>query len=78
MQKILELTTSLTTTLAKEQALAGFVQGDIRYVAIEMGIAGLQPHRAQDVFTHRYGNGNGNGKDKAAVLDSATSFSHIY
>jgi hypothetical protein len=65
-QKVLELTTSQTTTLAKEQALANFVQGDIRYVAIELGIGGLQPHRAQEVFTHRYGD----CKDKATLLSS--------
>ncbi|HWW19250.1 MAG TPA: DUF3857 and transglutaminase domain-containing protein, partial [Steroidobacteraceae bacterium] len=65
-QKVLELTTSATTTLGKEQALAGFVQSDIRYVAIELGIGGLQPHPAKDVFSHRYGD----CKDKATLLSS--------
>src|SRR5258708_10002958 len=46
------------------QALAGFVQNDIRYVAIELGIGGHQPHPASDIFNHRYGD----CKDKATLL----------
>src|SRR5271170_803899 len=37
-QKVASLTQSSPTTLAKMQILAKFVQGDIRYVAIELGI----------------------------------------
>jgi hypothetical protein len=48
------------------QALAGFVQRDIRYVAIELGIGGYQPHPAVDVFTHRYGD----CKDKVTLMAS--------
>ena len=48
------------------QALATFVQKDIRYVAIELGIGGLQPHPATEVFTHRYGD----CKDKVTLLSS--------
>ena len=48
------------------QALAGFVQRDIRYVAIELGIGGYQPHPATDVFTHRYGD----CKDKVTLMAS--------
>ena len=48
------------------QALANFVQGDVRYVAIELGIGGWQPHAAAEVFSHRYGD----CKDKAALLSS--------
>ena len=46
------------------QAIAGFVQHDIRYVAIELGIGGWQPHTASDVFSHRYGD----CKDKATLM----------
>ena len=46
------------------QAIAGFVQHDIRYVAIELGIGGWQPHAAPDVFSHRYGD----CKDKATLM----------
>ena len=63
-QKVAELSNGKTTTLDKMNALAGFVQTDIRYVAIELGIGGLQPHPASDVFLHRYGD----CKDKATLL----------
>jgi Domain of Unknown Function with PDB structure (DUF3857)/Transglutaminase-like superfamily len=65
-QKAAALTSSATTPLAKMRALASFVQRDIRYVAIELGIGGYQPHPAVDVFTHRYGD----CKDKATLLAS--------
>ena len=65
-KKVAELAASKTTTLEKIQALAGFVQTDIRYVAIELGIGGLQPHSAADVFTHRYGD----CKDKVTLLST--------
>jgi hypothetical protein len=64
--KVTELTGSQTTTLGKVQALASFVQSDIRYVAIELGIGGLQPHTAQNVFAHRYGD----CKDKVTLLST--------
>jgi|HubBroStandDraft_1064217.scaffolds.fasta_scaffold00603_18 hypothetical protein len=50
--------------LQKMQAIAGFVQHDIRYVAIELGIGGWQPHAAPDVFAHRYGD----CKDKVTLM----------
>jgi hypothetical protein len=65
-QKVTELTANLPTTLAKMQALATFIQQNIRYVAIELGIGGLQPHAARDVFAHKYGD----CKDKATVLSA--------
>ena len=65
-QKVASLTASATTTLAKMQAVAQFVQHDIRYVAIELGIGGWQPHSASDVFTHHYGD----CKDKANLMRS--------
>jgi len=65
-QQVAALTASKTTSLQKMQALATFVQRDIRYVAIELGIGGWQPHPAADVFAHRYGD----CKDKATLLRS--------
>jgi hypothetical protein len=65
-QKVTALTSSAPTPLAKMQTLAHFVQRDVRYVAIELGIGGYQPHPAVDVFTHRYGD----CKDKATLLSS--------
>ena len=63
-QEVSALTAGKTTTLQKMQAIAGFVQHDIRYVAIELGIGGWQPHAAPDVFSHRYGD----CKDKATLM----------
>jgi len=65
-QKVAELAAPLGNTLAKMQAVAGFVQTQIRYVAIELGIGGFQPHPAVDVFVHRYGD----CKDKATLMSS--------
>ena len=65
-QKVAALTASAPTVTSKMNALARFVQGDIRYVAIELGIGGWQPHAANDVFTHKFGD----CKDKATLLST--------
>jgi hypothetical protein len=65
-QKTAELTAGAASQLDKMKALAGFVQNDVRYVAIELGIGGLQPHPAAEVFAHRFGD----CKDKATLLAS--------
>ncbi len=65
-QKVNELTASIPAPLDKMRALAKFVQRDIRYVAIELGIGGWQPHPAAEVFTHKYGD----CKDKATLMGS--------
>jgi predicted transglutaminase-like cysteine proteinase len=63
-QKVAALTQSSSSQLERMRALAAFVQRDIRYVAIELGIGGWQPHPASDVFAHRYGD----CKDKATLM----------
>jgi len=63
-QEVTSLTGAKTSLLTKIQTIAVFVQHDIRYVAIELGIGGYQPHAASDVFSHRYGD----CKDKATLL----------
>jgi transglutaminase-like putative cysteine protease len=63
-QRVAELTAAAPTLLAKMQALAAFVQDDIRYVAIELGVGGYQPHAAAEVLSHEYGD----CKDKATLL----------
>ena len=65
-QKVIELTASSPTQFDKMRALAKFVQRDIRYVAIELGIGGWQPHQAAEIFTHRFGD----CKDKATLMGS--------
>jgi hypothetical protein len=49
---------------AQVRAVASFLQTDVRYVAISIGIGGHQPHFAGDVFRHKYGD----CKDKAALM----------
>jgi Transglutaminase-like superfamily len=68
-QQVATLTAAAQTPLEKAKALAQFVQRDIRYVAIELGIGGWQPHSASEVFVHRYGD----CKDKATLLSSMLS-----
>lgn len=65
-QEVTTLTASGATQLDKMRAIAQFVQHDIRYVAIELGIGGWQPHPAAEIFTHRYGD----CKDKATLMAS--------
>lgn len=68
-QEVATLTASAATPLDKMRALAQFVQHDIRYVAIELGIGGFQPHSASDTFSHHYGD----CKDKATLLSAMLS-----
>jgi len=68
-QEVASLTSSAPTTLDKMRALAQFVQHEIRYVSIQLGIGGFQPHPAADIFAHRYGD----CKDKATLLSSMLS-----
>ena len=65
-EKVKELTSGVTTTRDKIRALAAFVQRDVRYVAIEIGIGGYQPHSADEIFSNRYGD----CKDKATLLSA--------
>lgn len=62
-EQVAKLTAGKATPLEKMQAIAKFTQHDIRYVAIELGIGGVQPHPAPEVFSHRYGD----CKDKATL-----------
>ncbi|MBV9146769.1 MAG: DUF3857 and transglutaminase domain-containing protein, partial [Acidobacteria bacterium] len=64
--KALQLTSGQATFAGKVSAIAAFLQTDIRYVAIEIGIGGYQPHPAADVFRYRYGD----CKDKATLMSS--------
>jgi hypothetical protein len=64
--KAQELTAGKSDFDGKVKALASFLQTDVRYVAIEIGIGGYQPHPASEVFRARYGD----CKDKATLLSS--------
>lgn len=54
------------TPYEKIRRLAEYVQHDIRYVAIEIGVGGYQPHSAAEVFSNRYGD----CKDKVTLLSA--------
>jgi len=63
-QKARELTAGKTDFDGKVRALTSFLQSDVRYVLISIGIGGFQPHPAGDIFRARYGD----CKDKATLL----------
>ncbi len=63
-QEVSSLAAGKPELLQKMQAIADFLQHDIRYVEIKLGIGGWQPHAAPDVFSHRYGD----CKDKATLM----------
>ncbi|HEY1265106.1 MAG TPA: DUF3857 domain-containing protein [Terriglobales bacterium] len=64
--KVQELIAGKNTFDEKIRVLSTFLQTDIRYVAIEIGLGGYQPHTAGDIFRARYGD----CKDKAVLLGS--------
>ena len=70
-QETSSITSKQANTLAKMQAVAEYIQNQIRYIAIELGIGGWQPHSAADVLAHRYGD----CKDKATLV--VTAFSQL-
>jgi hypothetical protein len=65
-QKVAALTASETSATREMAVLGKFVQDDIRYVAIELGIGGWQPHAANDIFSHHFGD----CKDKATLMSA--------
>jgi len=67
--KAQQLTAGKTDFYDKAEAIGEFVQKHVRYFAIEMGIGGYQPHSAEDVFHHLYGD----CKDKATLTGAMLS-----
>jgi len=62
--KVAELIAGKTDFASRAQSLTSFLQSEIRYVEISIGIGGDQPHPAGDVFRYRYGD----CKDKVTLL----------
>jgi hypothetical protein len=62
--RVAQLTSGKSDPVDKIRVLAEFIQNEIRYVAIAIGIGGYQAHLAGDIFTNRYGD----CKDKATLL----------
>lgn len=50
--------------MTRLEKVAAYMQQNIRYVGIEIGIGGLRPHSAEEVFKNQYGD----CKDKATLL----------
>ncbi len=65
-EKVLELTKNLKTDIEKARSIYNWCTQNIRYVAIEYGQAGFEPHRATDIFANKYGD----CKDQAILLIS--------
>ncbi len=65
-EKARSLTAGRTDFLGKLNALAKFAQSDVRYVAIEIGRGGYQPHYPESVLMNNFGD----CKDKALLLNS--------
>jgi hypothetical protein len=67
--KAAELTAGKTDFYDKAEVIASFLQTQIRYFVIEMGVGGFQPHSAADIFRGKYGD----CKDKATLLSAMLS-----
>jgi tetratricopeptide (TPR) repeat protein len=63
-QKVSELTHGIKEDAAKMAVLYNFCAQNIRYVAVEYGDAGYEPHKAEDIFRNKYGD----CKDQAILL----------
>ncbi|TRZ49008.1 DUF3857 domain-containing protein [bacterium] len=63
-EKVKELTGKLDSAAARARAVYNFCARKIRYVAVEYGDAGYEPHKAEDVFRNKYGD----CKDQAILL----------
>lgn len=72
-RKVAEINERRPSQQQKMQGIADFLQKEIRYVGIELGIGGWQPHSAAEVFSHRYGD----CKDKATLMSSMLKLSGI-
>ncbi len=62
--KVVELIENQDSVEAKVRSIYNFCVAQIRYVAVEYGDAGYEPHKAAEVFENKYGD----CKDKAILL----------
>lgn len=72
--KVTELIAGKPDFEARVEALTRFIQSEIRYVEISVGIGGDQPHPASEVFRSRYGD----CKDKVTLLKSMLEVAGIH
>jgi tetratricopeptide (TPR) repeat protein len=71
--KVALLVKGKKTQEEKIRAIYNFCAQDIRYVAVEYGQAGYEPHKATEIFKNKYGD----CKDKAILLISMLSVAGI-
>jgi hypothetical protein len=64
--KAQELTAGKTDFYQRTEAIGEYVQSQVRYFVIEMGIGGYQPHPAGEIFRNHYGD----CKDKATLVSA--------
>ena len=50
-----EITTGELTDLEKLENIYEWVRDHVRYIAVDMGMGGFQPHQATDIFRNQYG-----------------------
>ncbi|MGE5279984.1 MAG: DUF3857 domain-containing protein [Deltaproteobacteria bacterium] len=63
-EKVAALIKDAKTPSERARAIYDFCAQEIRYVAVEYGDAGYEPHRASEIFANRYGD----CKDQAILL----------
>jgi len=63
-QEVKKLTENLNSEEEKARAIYNFCAQKIRYVAVEYGQAGYEPHKAEDIFKNKYGD----CKDQSMLL----------
>ena len=61
-----KLTTGSTTPKEKAQKLYNWVSANIRYVGIDVGASGFEPHSADEILANQYGD----CKDHTVILES--------
>ena len=67
--KAQSLTAGKTDFYDRAEAIGEFVQKQVRYFAVEVGIGGYQPHAAGDIYRNLYGD----CKDKATLVSAMLS-----
>lgn len=63
-RKVVELTNGVSVEEKRLRAIYNFCAQKIRYVAVEYGQAGYEPHQAADIYRNKYGD----CKDQAILL----------
>lgn len=71
--KVGELIKDKLSDEEKARAIYNFCASKIRYVAVEYGQAGYEPHKAEDIFKNKYGD----CKDQAVLLVSMLRFAGL-